>query len=51
MFRALNSWQIDLALTKDTKLTERVAMEFAVQAFNIFNHIQLADPGALNLSL
>jgi hypothetical protein len=47
--RAPNSWQIDLALTKDTKLTEHVAMEFAVQAFNIFNHVQLADPGALNL--
>lgn len=49
VFRALNSWQIDLALTKRTKLTERVAMEFAVQAFNIFNHVQLADPGDLTL--
>jgi hypothetical protein len=49
VFRALNSWQIDLALTKETKLTERVAMEFAVQAFNIFNHTQLADPGDLTL--
>jgi hypothetical protein len=47
--RALNSWQIDLALTKETKLTERVSMEFAVQAFNIFNHVQLGDPGALNV--
>jgi Carboxypeptidase regulatory-like domain/TonB dependent receptor-like, beta-barrel len=43
--RALNTWQIDLALSKETKLTERVSMEFAVQAFNIFNHIQLGDPG------
>ena len=25
IIRALNSWQIDLALTKETKLTERVA--------------------------
>jgi carboxypeptidase family protein/TonB-dependent receptor-like protein len=49
VFRAVNSWQIDFALTKETKLTERVAMEFAVQAFNIFNHTQLADPGDLNL--
>ncbi len=45
LIRALNSWQIDLAITKETKLSERVAMEFAVQAFNIFNHVQLADPG------
>ena len=51
MIRALNSWQMDLALTKDTKLTERVTLEFAVQAFNIFNHVQLADPNGDNLTL
>jgi hypothetical protein len=50
MIRALNSWQIDLALNKQAKLTERVAMEFAVQAFNIFNHVQFGDPGQLNLA-
>jgi hypothetical protein len=49
LMRALNSWQIDFALTKETKLTERASMEFAVQAFNIFNHIQLGDPGSLSL--
>jgi len=47
--RALNSWQIDLALMKETKLTEHVSMEFGVQAFNILNHIQLGDPGNLTL--
>jgi hypothetical protein len=46
IIRALDSWQIDFALTKETKLTERVSMEFAVQAFNIFNHVQLGDPGS-----
>jgi hypothetical protein len=50
VIRALNVWQIDLALSKTTKLTERVAMEFGVQAFNIFNHVQLGDPGALTLN-
>lgn len=50
LVRALNSWQIDLALTKETKLTERLSLEFAVQAFNILNHIQLGDPGALTLT-
>jgi carboxypeptidase family protein len=48
--RALDSWQIDLALTKETKLTERLSVEFAVQAFNIFNHVQLGDPGTLALN-
>jgi hypothetical protein len=49
LIRALDSWQIDLALTKETKLTERVSMELAVQAFNILNHIQLGDPQSLTL--
>jgi hypothetical protein len=49
IIRALASWQLDFALTKETKLTERTSLEFAVQAFNIFNHVQLGDPGALTL--
>ncbi|HEY3973417.1 MAG TPA: TonB-dependent receptor [Candidatus Sulfotelmatobacter sp.] len=48
--RALPYWQIDLALTKETRLTERTSLEFAVQAFNIFNHVQFADPSQLNLA-
>ncbi len=48
--RALNSWQVDLALTKTTKLTERVAMEFGAQVFNIFNHTQYGDPSTDNLA-
>ncbi len=48
--RAINSWQIDLALTKETKLTEHAALELGVQAFNIFNHVQLGDPGVLGLA-
>ena len=47
--RALNAWQIDFALTKDTKLTERTSLEFGVQFFNILNHVQLGDPGNLTL--
>ncbi len=49
LVRALPSWQIDMALQKETKLTERFTLEFAVQAFNIFNHIQLGDPSQLTL--
>ena len=51
LIRALNSWLIDLALMKTTKITERVDMEFGVQFFNIFNHVQLGDPGTDNLAL
>jgi len=50
LVRALDSWQIDLALMKTTKLTERVALEFGVQAFNVLNHVQLGDPSVFTLS-
>ena len=50
LIRALNSWQIDFALMKETKLTERVSAQFGVQVFNIFNHVQLGDPSGDNLA-
>jgi hypothetical protein len=48
--RALPSWQVDLALVKDTRITERFALEFGIQVFNIFNHVQLGDPHDLTLN-
>jgi hypothetical protein len=50
LIRALPSWQMDLALTKETKLTERFAMDFGVEAFNILNHTQLGDPSLLTIN-
>ena len=50
LIRALNVWQIDLALTKETKLTERVSMKFGAQIFNIFNHVQYGDPNPNNIA-
>ena len=37
-----NNW--DMALSKDTSLTERVNMQFRVQAYNIFNRTQFSGP-------
>jgi hypothetical protein len=51
VIRALHAWQIDFALMKSTKITERVAVEFGMQVFNIFNHVQLGDPSTDNLTL
>jgi len=50
LIRAVSTWQIDFALTKETKLTERVSMEFGAQFFNIFNHTQYGDPNPNNLA-
>ena len=33
-----------MALSKDTSLTERVNMQFRVQAYNIFNRTQFSGP-------
>lgn len=50
IIRALPSWQIDTALMKETKITERLSVQFGVQAYNILNHTQLGDPGVLTLN-
>ena len=48
IIRALDAWQIDFAIMKETKISERWAVQFGVQFFNIFNHVQLGDPGTLS---
>jgi hypothetical protein len=48
LLRALNIWQVDTALMKETKLTERIGLQFGIQAFNVFNHVQLGDFGNLS---
>jgi hypothetical protein len=50
LIRAPNYWQIDLSLVKETKITERISVEFGAQFFNIFNHVQLGDPNTGNLA-
>jgi hypothetical protein len=35
----------DISLLKNTKLTERVNMQFRADMYNAFNHAQFADPG------
>jgi hypothetical protein len=48
--RALDIWQVDLAIMKTTKINERFGLEFGVQAFNVFNHVQFGDFGRLSLT-
>jgi hypothetical protein len=37
--------QTDLAIRKNTKITERVSLEFRAEFFNAFNHAQFENPG------
>ena len=41
--------QIDLALRRQFALTERLNLQFRVEAFNLFNHPNFGDPTALSL--
>lgn len=37
-------WNLDLGLTKDTRITERFGFQVFAQAFNVMNHMKWADP-------
>ena len=43
-FRGPGRTNFDLALAKTTFITERVNAEFRVEAFNLFNHAEFANP-------
>jgi hypothetical protein len=38
-------WNFDTALWRTFKLTERFKLDFRGEAFNVFNHPQLGNPG------
>jgi hypothetical protein len=37
-------FNIDLAVVKDTSLTEKLKLEFRLEVFNLFNHTQFSQP-------
>jgi hypothetical protein len=39
-------WTVDLGLSRDFNLTERVRLRFRAEATNAFNHVNLGQPGA-----
>jgi hypothetical protein len=39
---------LDLALIKNTKITERVNVQFRTDAFDLFNHPNFGNPGGVN---
>jgi hypothetical protein len=43
-FRGPRRTNLDLALAKTTPISERVNTEFRVEAFNVFNHTEFANP-------
>lgn len=43
-FRGPGRFNLDLALAKNTAITERVNAELRLEAFNVFNHAEFANP-------
>jgi len=50
VLRGFPVFQVDLALRRQFKLTERLGMQLRAEAFNVFNHPNFGDPFAGNFS-
>jgi hypothetical protein len=44
VLRGFGAWQVDFALHRQIRLSERLMLQFRVEAFNIFNHPNFAPP-------
>lgn len=44
VLRGFGAWQVDLALQRQFHLTERVALRFRAEFFNLFNHPNFGSP-------
>jgi hypothetical protein len=44
LFRGPGRTNLDMSLVKNTAITERLKLEIRVDAFNLFNHAEFADP-------
>jgi hypothetical protein len=49
--RGLPFKNLDLSVSKDTHITERLNVKFAADFFNVFNHPNFANPTQANLNL
>jgi len=50
VFRGLSYVNVDLRITKDFKIRERMGLQFQYVVTNVFNHVVFADPNASNFS-
>jgi hypothetical protein len=48
VLRGLGAWQIDFSLHREFRLSEGLNLQLRVEAFNIFNHPNFANPSDLD---
>ena len=44
-YYGMSRYNLDLGIEKDTKIKERVGLQFYVQMLNALNHMEYGDPG------
>jgi hypothetical protein len=44
VFRGMPYYNLDLSITKTFKFKERISAQFRAEAFNLFNHVNIANP-------
>jgi hypothetical protein len=44
VLRGFGAWQVDFALHRTFRLSNRTTLQFRAEAFNIFNHPNFANP-------
>ena len=49
--RGLPYNNMDISISKDTKITERLMARFAADMFNVLNKVNLANPSQANLNI
>lgn len=42
--RGMSRWNLDMDIARKLQFTERVSSTISLQMFNVFNHVQFADP-------
>jgi hypothetical protein len=48
--RGLPKWNVDMAITKETKFAERIGLSLSLQITNLFNHFQPQDPSFTSIN-
>jgi len=49
VLRGQSRWNVDTSIGRLFKITENVNFRFTAGFFNMFNHVELSDPGSLSL--
>jgi hypothetical protein len=50
LVRGPRAWQIDIGLSKHSRINERLSLDFRAETLDIFDNAEYADPSALDIT-